>query len=608
MIKQLVNRFLDWAGSNGFAYTGGSNPRFSLAGTRTTAGPLINEDTALSIPAFFHAMRLFGQTIGSLCWNLDQLQERGKTVARTHPVHRLLHDEPNEFQLPAAFRETIILHAISYGNGYAYIQRNGNFRPTALLPLFPDRTFPVRENGDLCYYTYVNGLRKKLEPYEVFHLPGISTNGLTGIPLVKIMSGSLGLTKAEEEFAASFFGNGCNFGGFLKSPNKLTDEARKNLKESMVASHGGLGNAFRVGLLEAGLTFEQNGVEPEQAQLVESRQFQLGDLARIVGLSPHLLYDLSRATFSNIEQLGIEAVTYSFKPWANKLCQEANRKLLYESEKGIYEARLDLKPLMAGDSKTQAERDQIRFNCLAITPNEMREDDGRNPIEGGDQIFMNQAYLPLAIAIAKAMAATAPAPTVGEPAPALPDQSEQLGKVLPNEGIDADPTPTDEEPPPAGDAKYDDGPKVSGDMVENANTIATPDNPSIGQSARALTPVAKDVAGRLLRREAKAVQNALGRFQGDDPALRRWLDGHSRETRQIATEALQSVCDALTAINGTTRQLDAMAGAFVGATVADVEKLLSSDPAQRGDDTALMLEGWKTQRIEQLTEQLIEGT
>lgn len=544
----------------------------------TTAGVTIDESTALTLPAFFHAMRTYGAILGSQDFNLIELLDRGQQIARSHPIHRLLHDEPNEFQGPTSFWETLIgAHAFPYGNGYAYIERDGNFRATALLPLLPDRTFPRRIGGRLTYRTHVNGQPIDLEPYDVFHVAGFGGDGLTGYPLVQIMKSTLGLSKAEEEFAAAFFGNGCNVGGVVDVPGTLSKEAMANMKSSLAEKYGGVGNAFRILFMEQGMTFKPNTVDADKAQLVASRQFQLGDLARVTGLSPHLLFDLSRATFSNIEHLGIEAVTYSFKPWAKKLMQEANRKLLYESEKGRFECVLDLSPILAGDSKTQAEVDQIDIGNGALTPNERRAKRGLNPLPGGDELFINAASVPLRFAIAKAEAeATAAAPAA------------------------APPTPTNDEPPPdatAGAAEPDGepGPDVTDALVEDV------------RSAAVLAPVVTDVLARLARRDAKAVTSATEKHVEDDAALVRWIDTYAQQTRSHVAEVLSPLVATVSAMTGSAIDVEQLAAVHVAQTRTDLDRYMTAERSARADALSSMTREWQEERLAEFSKQIIGG-
>jgi HK97 family phage portal protein len=556
---------------------------------QTQSGVVITEGTALTIPAFFHGVRLYAQTLGSLCWDLIEESDKGRAIARNHPIHRLIHDEPNEYQLASEWRETMLLNAIVYGNAYAYIQHNGNMRPTAMLPLLSEQTYPVRIGGELVYETMVNGQKQTLGAYEVFHLKGLSANGLTGIPLVRLMAETLGLSKAEEAFASAFFGNGCNMGGYLEHPNKITDPARKHLINSFAEGHAGPGNAHKWTLLEEGMKANRLDIDAEKTQLIQSRQFQIGDLSRILALSPHLLFDLSRATFSNIEHLGIEAVTYSFKPWANKLCQEANRKLLYESEKGRFETCLDLKPLMMGSSLEQAQRDQILFNTASLTPNEIRAKDGKNPIDGGDQLFINIATLPLSLIVQRTLAEIAKAQIVD------PEDAEEI-EAAETIGVDTSPAPvSDDAPPESNKDVISTGPAVDGDMVEDANALGS-------RSATVMRPVVASAVARLMRREGKAVASGYAKHSPDKEALDRWYAAYSDDTRKVVVEHLAPVVDVVKSLGGSALGADALADEFIEETRADLRKV------EGEDDVVLMTEGWQGERCERFVSRILGET
>lgn len=463
--KTLARR---WFGSTNTLYEPGTG-RIVATTNAVTSGVNVTLETALSIPAFFHGLRTLGQTVGSLDFDLVHhlitknaagVEQSRHEIARTHPVHILLHSEPNEFQNASEWRECMMAHAVSTGNGFSYIERNGNFRPTALLPLLPDRTRAIMTGGKLSYRTVVDGKGIDLDPWEVFHVKGFSWNGISGIPLIELMKNTLGLDLAQSQFAAAFYGNGANMGGIVEYAGAMSDTARQNVKESMHREYGGISNAFKTLFLEEGLKYTKTGTDPDKAQFIEGREFSLGDLSRVIGLPPHLLYNLSKSTNNNIEHQGIESVSYCFAPWCNKFTQEGNRKLLYESEKFEYSTRIDLKPLMAGDSTSQAGVDTARFNALAITPNEIRAKDGRNPIEGGDSLFLNTAYLPLAVAIAKATAPTATTPAI-TPTPTGIDTEADEGDNTPPPNPGAGIKPASGEPGPATPADLIDDERAS---------------------------------------------------------------------------------------------------------------------------------------------------
>ena len=546
-----------------------------LLGPQTKSGVAMDENLALTIPAFLHGLRLFASVIGALDWNLIKHDGNKRSVDRSHPIHRLMHSETNDIQVPINFRETMIARAIAYGNSFAYIARDGRMRATSLVPML-SKTYPVMDGNDFYYVTYINNEPKKLNPENVFHLSGFSFNGITGVQLVRIMAQTLGLSKAEEDYAASYFGNGCNSGGVLEAPGKLSDEAFKHLKES-IEDASGLEKAFKVMILEEGMKLSRSEADAEGAQLVQSRTFQITEICRVLGIPPHLLYELSRATFSNIEHQNIEAVTYSFKPWCKKIEQETNRKLLYESEKGIWELIIDTKPLLAGDSKTQAEKDQIRFNTGSISINEIREKDGLNPVEGGDTLFVNAACVPVNLLIARLQGELAQLE-------AMTNDPEEQEEIETDEEQDkADPVDDNTDPTPQGGAVIDDGPKPPAEMIEDVNTA---------NAMRAIRPLAVDIFQRLYRRHAKSIESNFSKPRST------WLERHNADMRRACSDALMPLVSSL----GTMQRqvnIDALVTRMIEDYSADLSKCATPD------DLALMIEGHHS-KIERFTNEVLQ--
>jgi HK97 family phage portal protein len=566
--------------------------RIVAAKNASSAGTQITLESAMSIPAFLHGLRTFGQTVGILDFdvvhhlittNAEGIEQSRQEIARLHPVHRLLHSEPNEFQNASEWRETMMAHAIATGNGYSYIERNGNFRPTALLPLLPNRTKPIVTNGKLTYVTVVNNQNIELDPWNVFHIKGFSWNGVSGMPLIDLMKNALGLDLAQSQFAAQFYHHGSNMGGVVEMSGALSDEARQNLKSSWHREYEGIGNAFRTTFLEEGMKFTKVGTDPDKAQYIEGRQFSLGDMSRVIGLAPHLLFDLARSTNNNIEHLGITSVQYCFEPWTNKFVQEANRKLLYESEKFEYSTRLDLTKLTRGDSTAQAAVDTARFNTLSITPNEIRAKDGRNPVEGGDSVFLNTAYLPLAVAIAKAVAATATTPAL--PVPPAPA----------NEGVDTEVDEDDNVPP---------GDPTAG--IKPADGIPGPETPANlidDERSAIIRPVIRDAISRIIKRESKIIEGALKKHAADPQGFFAWFATFQQEQRSHIAEVLQPVSDAAAAAGMSLS--DDYAEQHINLTSDDIEVIMHADKEHRAEAQWSILSSWQEDRTDIAMKQLM---
>lgn len=547
----MFNRIMGWLGyerRNAIRTDGGAIG--FLAAPNTFSGETVNERTALTLPAYHHGLRLYGRVMGSVDLHLEQVLERGRRKATAHPLYRLLHAEPNEYQTAYSFKETATGHMIGWGNHYSYIDRDpSTYRPTALLPLLPDRTYAVRINGQLQYRTTVNGQLITLPPYSVLHLPGFGYDGVMGYSPVRLMRQSLGLTMAATDFGARFFGSGANMGGVLTHPGELSPQAQQDLKDQIQNEYVGNPNAFKVLVTQEGMKFEKFGIPPEDAQFLETRQFQLTEVAQMLGLAPHLIYDLSRSTNNNIEQQSIEAVNYSFRPIAKVWEQECNRKLLYEDEKGAYSFCFDFKSILQGDNVSRSTYQQSRINSGSMTPNEAREIEGQPPLPGGDQLIVNGTMVPLVTALAKAVADLAAAQQASAtPADDSADEATETQPVDATAVLDALTAVNDPPTPLNGNEVVDTdgqpGPSVPPELVQDiypaGSSTGADYGISYGLSRSALRPVAKDAIRRILTKESKAVANKWGKAGFED-----WHNGFEQEHRSYMAEALTPLATAL---------------------------------------------------------------
>jgi len=359
-----------------------------LGGGSTDSGVAVSEESSLKFSAVFASVRVIAETIASLPLFVYKRTDQGKDKAPMHPVYSLLKEEPNGEMTAFVFREVMMTHVLLWGNAYAFIDRNGADRPIALLPLAPDRTFAQRQNGELFYVTHVDGVARVLNKNDVFHVPGLGFDGLKGLSGIQMARQSIGLAIAAEEFGARFFGNGANIGGVLEHPGKISLEAAKNISESWQAAHSGLKNSHKVALLEEGIKWTQTGIPNQDAQYIETRKFQINEIARIFRVPPHMIGDLDRATFSNVEQQAIDFVIHTIRPWLVRLEQEYNRKLFRDSEKGRIFAEHKLDGLLRGDVATRTEAYVKARQNGWLSANEIREMENLNKIDGGDEFLI----------------------------------------------------------------------------------------------------------------------------------------------------------------------------------------------------------------------------
>src|SRR6056297_139079 len=282
-------------------------------------------------------------------------------------------------------RECLFSHILAWGNGYVEIVRDRMGQVVELWPITPDRVTPKMLENRLVYEIYIDGKRIVLERENVLHVPGLGFDGFTGYSVVRMAAQSIGLSKAMETFGANYFGQGTHPGTIVSHPGKLSDTAHKNLKDSLVSTYSGLGKSHRLMLLEEGMKLEKLGIPPNDSQFLESRQFQVPEIARWFNLPPHKLKDLTRSSFSNIESEQISYVTDSLLPWAIRIEQNLNMQLLTKQEikTGLYFNHI-FEGLLRGSSADRADFYSKMFNIGAMSINEIRNKENLNPIDGGD--------------------------------------------------------------------------------------------------------------------------------------------------------------------------------------------------------------------------------
>ena len=372
----------------------------SWGGGPTKSGVTINETTALNLSAVWAAVRVLTDTVASTpVLVYERLEPRGKARSPGHPIYRLLHDRPNPEMSAFTFKETLQGHLALSGNAYAEKERNGRGEVVALWPIAPNRVTPklMSVGGKVAkaFVVDVDGVKKVLGPDQVMHLTGFGGDGVVGYSAIGMARESLGLAKAAEEFGGRMFGSGLRAGGILTHPKSLSDIARKNLRESIEKYSGGLDNAHRMMLLEDGLTWTQNTIPPEDAQFLETRKFQVNEVARWFRVPPHMIGDLERSTNNNIEHQSLEFVRDTARPWFVRWEQVLNWELFSQADRGTYFAEFLMDALLRGDNASRAAYYAQRFNVGSISQNEIRELENQNPIDGGDRYYVQGALVPV---------------------------------------------------------------------------------------------------------------------------------------------------------------------------------------------------------------------
>nr|DAE75074.1 MAG TPA: Portal [Caudoviricetes sp.] len=384
--------------------TAGSAYRFYMGGT--TSGKAVTERSAMQMTAVYSCVRILSEAVAGLPLHLYRYKDAGgKEKALDHPLYHLLHDEPNPEMSSFVFRETLMTHLLLWGNAYAQIIRNGKGEVIALYPLMPNRMNVDRDKNGKLYYIYttqqedaptMKGSTVYLDPSEVLHVPGLGFDGLVGYSPIAMAKNAIGMAIACEEYGAKFFANGAAPGGVLEHPGTIKDPQR--VRESWQSTFGGSSNANKIAVLEEGMKYTPIGISPEQAQFLETRKFQINEIARIFRVPPHMVGDLEKSSFSNIEQQSLEFVKYTLDPWVIRWEQTLSRTLFSEDEKKEYFFKFNLEGLLRGDYASRMSGYATARQNGWMSANDIRELENldRIPAEnGGDLYLINGNMLPM---------------------------------------------------------------------------------------------------------------------------------------------------------------------------------------------------------------------
>lgn len=367
----------------------------------TSSGKTVNERTAMQTTAVYACVRILAEAIAGLPLHIYRYRlDGGKERIPQHPLYYLLHNEPNPEMTSFVFRETLMSHLLLWGNAYAQVVRNGRGQTVALYPLLPSKMEVSRAaNGELIYTYYrdydENGLNPKggyitLRKDDVLHIPGLGFDGLIGYSPIAMAKNAIGMSLATEEYGAAFFANGANPGGVLEHPGVIKDIQR--VKDSWNSAYQGSANAHRVAVLEEGMKFQAIGIPPEQAQFLETRKFQINEIARIFRVPPHMVGDLEKSSFSNIEQQSLEFVKYTLDPWVVRWEQSLQQSLILPSEKSSLFIKFNLDGLLRGDYQSRMNGYAVGRQNGWMSANDIRELEDMNRIpaeEGGDLYLVN---------------------------------------------------------------------------------------------------------------------------------------------------------------------------------------------------------------------------
>jgi len=368
-----------------------------LGGGGSSAGVSVTPGSAMRTSAVWACVRVLSTGLAAMPLHVITKIDGIKKHAVNNPVYDILHREPNPEQTSFTFRQMLMANLCLWGNAYAEIQFDNAGKPKALWPVPAWNCEPMRtRDNELFYRIYIpnTGETRDLAAYRMIHVLGMGTDGMKGLSPIQQHAQSIGITLAAEQFGASFFSHGMNVGGVVEHPMKLSDQGSANLRKSLNEKYAGLGNAHRIMLLEEGMKYVKVGINPIEAQLLEERQYQVEDIARIYGVQLHKIGHLLHATFSNIEHQGIEFATDTMLPWCVNWEMEYDRKLFDTRE---YYTKHSLEGLLRGDTAARAAFYRELSYLGAICADEIRENEDMNPLPDGigKRYFVQANMVPL---------------------------------------------------------------------------------------------------------------------------------------------------------------------------------------------------------------------
>jgi HK97 family phage portal protein len=467
-----------------------------------SSGVAVSPEGSLRYSTVLACVRVLAEGVASLpCLLYERREENGREAkrrAREHPLYGLLHDAPNGVQTALEFFEVGMAHLALWGNFYAEIEWGPRGEVQALWPLAPWRVTPHWSREGKAYKLELDSApAKTFADYQVLHIPGFGYDGVAGKSLISLAKETVGLGMAAERYGATVFGNGAVPGGVLRHPGELSDKAYDRLVASWAERHQGLSNAQRLAILEEGMEYVKIGIPPEDAQFLETRKFQRSEIAAIFRVPPHMIGDLERATFSNIEHQSVEFLTNSLAPWLRRWEQRILRSLLIGAERQRFYAEFLVDALLRGDTQTRYAAYAIGRQWGWLSVNDIRQRENMNPVDGGEEYLVPMNMAPAGEEL--------DAPD----APDTPDEDQDV-RARTLDGL--------------GRCRSD---GLAGTEARAAEERAAHDRRTVDgrrRLARTYRPTLRHMAQRIVNREVNDLRQAARRYLPDDVArFRMWL-------------------------------------------------------------------------------------
>ena len=357
-------------------------------GVQTKDEIAATQKSSLLLPAVYRAVNLLSSTLATLpihVYEVDSADSR--QIDRQHPAYRILQKSPNNIMTPVTFRETMAARVFLKGNAYAEIKFDDLSNPVSVTPFEIDAITPQLGKDERLYYKHKNG--RIFNDFEVLHLSGLGFDGIQGQSVISYAAQNMGISLAAQQYGNKFFANDTHLGTTLTTDQTLPEDYRKKLEEQL-DNRAGMSKAKKNMVLSGGLKIDKNGVNPNEAQFLETRQFGIEDVARWFGVQPHMLFDLKSSTNNNIEQQALEFAQYTIQPWAIRFEQEYDRKLLTYRQQinDTHFIKHNIDAILRADPKSRAALYQSGIQNGWYSINDVRGLENMNPIEGGNKHFL----------------------------------------------------------------------------------------------------------------------------------------------------------------------------------------------------------------------------
>jgi HK97 family phage portal protein len=357
----------------------------SLRG-QSTAGMGVSDETAMNFTAVWAAIRILSESVAQLPLSIYETDKNGNNkIATKHGLYNLIHRKPNDLMTTYTFIQKCMIDLLTRGNSFVFIKRNGAARPTELIPLDVTKVKLIENDGIIYYELQEGGI---IDSYDILHFKIMSKDGLVGQSPVDVGASAIGYGLALERYGNSFFSNGAKVSGVLSTDRHLTDEAINRLRISFKENYSSINDANKTMVLEEGLKFQQISLSNEASQFLKSREFSISEIARLYNLPPHLLRDLTKSSFNNIAEEGLNFVKYSLMPYIVMMESEMNCKLFRQNELGKMHTKFIVNALLRGTPKDRSEYYRTMLNIGAMSIDEIRQYEELPTIEGGENHFM----------------------------------------------------------------------------------------------------------------------------------------------------------------------------------------------------------------------------